>query len=153
MTTISYNPKSANRAFLPQAGLYGPNRENEADVTIFSVALAEPGKPEAPFDDKNCEKDSYTVWTFRVVFNGTVVFARSRAQANTLENMGSKNLAWFANLGVQPTATDDSGNSAFDIDSLVGRKCAVRVGKPRQDKNDPSIWYTGDVLDVFGLEG
>lgn len=147
---VSYNPEAANRAFLPQAGTYGPGCEHEADVTIYSVKVAEPDSPDAPFDDKKCEKDSYTVWNFQVVYDGKVVFARSRAQANTMPNSGSKNLAWFANLGLQPTESPD-GTLGFDLDKLTGLKCRIKVGKPRQNKEDASIWYTGAVSDVFGL--
>jgi hypothetical protein len=153
MTTVGYNPDAANRAFLEQAGVYGPGCENEAEVTIFSVGLAEPGTMDAPFDDKECEKDSYTVWTFQVVHDGKVCFVRSRAQANTLANMGSKNLAWFNNLGLQPTDQDQHGNPAYNLDQLTGTKCCVRVSKPRQNREDPSVWYSGSVVDVFPVGG
>lgn len=151
MSKISYNPASANRAFLPQAGLYGPGCENEADVTVYSVALAAPDSIDAPFDDKHCERDSYTIWTFQVAFGGSMLFARSRAQANTLPNMGSKNIAWFQNLGVMGETMAD-GSVEFDPQIAVGKKCRIRVAKPRADKQDPSVWYTGAVVDVFGLD-
>lgn len=150
MSTVSYNPKSADRPYLPHAGIYGIGQEHEADVQLFSVALAEPGGIEAPFDDKQCERDSYTVWTFRIVYGGAVIFARSRAQANTMENMGSRNLPWLNNLGIQPTGEDEQGNPAYELDKLSGIKCSVKVAAPRKDKNDPSIFYTGSVVDVFG---
>lgn len=148
---IQYNPESAKRPFLPNAGIYGPDCENEADVTVFSVLLAEPDSLEAPFTDKLCEKDSYTVWTFQVAFGDTLLFARSRAQANTLPNMGSKNIAWYQNLGIRASQGAD-GTVGFSSEEAVGKKCRIRVAKPRQDKEDPTIWYTGTVVDVFGLE-
>lgn len=151
MPNISYNPAASNRPFLPQAGLYGPGCENEADVTVYSVALAEPDSIDAPFEDKLCQKDSYTVWTFQVAYQGNVMFARSRAQANTLPNSGSRNIAWFQNLGVLSTEGGD-GNVSFNPEEAVGKKCRIRVAKPRQDKNDPAVWYTGSVVDVFGLD-
>jgi len=151
MPQISYNTKSQDRPYLPQAGIYGPGQDNEATVTVFSVALAEPGSLDAPFDDKDCKNDSYTVWTFRVEYKGAMIFARSRAQANTLENVGSKNLPWLTNLGVQPVGQDAQGFPTYDTDKAVGMKCIIKVAKPRQDKDDPNTWYTGSVVDVFGL--
>lgn len=151
MSTVTYNPESAKRAFLPNAGTYGPGCEHEADVTIFEVALAEPGSLDAPFDDKECEKDSYTVWQFQVVHQGVVLFARSRAQANTLPNMGSKNIPWLNNLGVVPTG-DEDGYPRYDLSKLSGIKCAIRVAAPRQNKKDPTEWFTGAVIDVFSVQ-
>jgi hypothetical protein len=146
MPKIMYNPEAANRPFLPNAGIYGSGCDHEADVTVYSVKLAEPGSMEAPFDDKDCRNDTYTVWTFQVAYEGNMVFARSRAQANTKPNSGSKNIAWIENLGFQ--VTDE-----FDTDLLVGRKCRVKIAKPRQDKEDPTVWYTGSVVDVYGEDG
>jgi hypothetical protein len=152
MPHISYNPKSADRPYLAHAGIYGPGQQYEADVTLFRLDNAEPDSPEAPFDDKSCEKDSYSIWTFRVVTqDGRAVFVRSRPQANTVENAGSKNLAWLANMGLQPIGEDENGFPIFDTDKLVGTKCIIRVGAPRRDKQDPDVWYSGNVLDVFGL--
>ena len=151
MSTVSYNPKSANRPYLPNAGIYGPNQEHEADVQLFSITLSEPGKPSAPFNDKNCELDTYSVWTFRVIHDGSMVFVRSRPQPNTLENSGSKNLAWITNLNIQPTGEDENGWPTYELDKATGIKCAVKVGAPRKDKTDPTVFYTGDVQDVFGL--
>ena len=150
--TVSYNPKSADRSYLPHAGLYGPGQQQEADVALFAVKVAEPGSMDAPFDDKNCEKDSYTVWRFRIIYNGMVVFAQSRPQPNTLENMGSKNLAWMGNLGISPTGEDENGFPTYDLDKASGLKCIVKVAAPRKDKNDPTILYTGAVVDVFGIK-
>jgi hypothetical protein len=150
MPTVTYNPKSAERAYLPHEGIYGPGQEYEADVTIFAVGLAEPGSLDAPFSDKECQLDTYTVWQFRVTYQGMLCFVRSRAQANTLPNAGSKNLAWLANLKVSPTTQDENGFPAYDLDKLSGLKCAIRVGKPRRDREDASVWYSGPVLDVFG---
>jgi len=150
VSVVSYNPKSADRPYLPHAGIYGVGQEHEADVQLFSVAIAEPGSLEAPFDDKNCERDSYTVWTFRVIYSGAVMFVRSRAQANTLDNMGSKNIAWLNNLGAQPTGQDETGNPTYELDTLSGIKCMVKVSAPRKDKNDPTLFYSGTVVDVFG---
>ena len=151
MAKVSYNPKSADRPYLPHAGIYGAGQENEADVTVFSAELAKPGSMDAPFDDKQCERDSYTVWQFRVIYDGALVFARSRAQANTLANMGSKNMAWLAALGVEPTGEDDAGNPEYDLDKVSGLKCAIKVAAPKQKKDDPTIWYNGAVVDIFGL--
>lgn len=151
MPGISYNPEASKRAFLPQAGLYGAGCDYEADVTVYSVALAEPGSIDAPFEDKDCAKDSYTVWTFQVAYGGSVLFARSRAQANTLPNMGSKNIAWFQNLGVLAKENPD-GSVEFDPALAVGKKCRIRVAKPRPAKDDPGTYYTGSVVDVFGLD-
>ena len=151
MTQVSYNPKSQLRPYLPHAGVYGPGQEHDAYVQLFSVTLAEPGKPDAPFEDKQCEKDSYSIWTFRVVYDETVVFAKSRAQANLLPNVGSKNLPWMENLGVQPTGSDAEGNPTYELDKATGIKCIIKVTAPRKDKNDSSVHYTGSVVEVFGL--
>ena len=151
MSIVSYAPKAQDRPFLAKPGIYGIGQEHEADVQLFAASIAAPGSLDAPFDDKNCEKDSYTVWQFRVIHDGVVVFARSRPQPNTLENSGSKNLPWLNNLGVQPTGTDEQGFPTYNLDSLTGTKCIIKVAAPRADKNDPTIWYTGAVTDVFGL--
>ena len=149
--SISYNPKSQDRPYLPHPGIYGTGQEHEADVQLFSVTLAEPGKPDAPFDDKECKLDSYSVWTFRVVYDNKVLFVKSRAQANTLPNMGSKNLPWMNNLGIQPSGEDEQGYPTYDLDKASGIKCAIKVTKPRDDKNDPTLKYSGSVVEVYGL--
>ena len=151
MPNVSYHPQAALRPFLPQAGLYGPDQDHEAKVVVYKVALAEAGSIDAPFADKQCTKDSYTVWQFQVIYDGTMMFVRSRAQANTLANSGSKNLAWFTNLGLVPT-DDEDGNPSYDLDKLVGTECIIKVAKPNQDKEDASVWYSGAVVDVFGME-
>ena len=152
MPQISYNPQSADRPYLPRKGLYGPGQENEAKCTVIAVGIAEPGSIDAPFADKQCEKDSYTVWQVRVEYGDITVIVRSRAQANTLESQGSKNLAWLTNLGIAPTGTDDqTGFPVYNTDLAVGRECVVRVGDPRQDKEDREVFYSGSVLDIFGL--
>lgn len=153
-TTFSYNPEASKRAFLPNAGTYGPGCENEADCTVFEVRPPRPDTPEAPYEDKDCSKDpgGYTLWVVQVIFNDMVVFAQSRAQPNTLPNSGSKNLAWFANLGMEPTAEDSNGNPAFDLATLAGKKCRIRVGKPNESKKDPGTWYSGTLVDVFSAE-
>jgi len=151
--TYSYNPKSADRPFLPKAGIYGRNQENEAQVKVYSIDAAKPESLDAPFDDKTCEKDTYTVWAFQVIHDGKALIVRSRAQANTLENMGSRNLAWMENLGLAPAGEDpETGFPLYDPSKLVGQECAIKVAAPRRDKNDPDVWYTGAVNDVFGLE-
>lgn len=153
MAIVSYNPKSQDRPYLPAAGLYGRGQEHEAEVVLFSTSLAKPGSPDAPFEDKNCEKDQYTIWQFRVTYDGAVVFVRSRPQANTLPNMGSRNIPWMTNLGIQPTSVDDQGNPAYDLDSLTGKHCIIKVTAPRADKNDKTIMYSGTVVDVFPAAG
>lgn len=152
MPQVSYNPRSADRAYLPHAGIYGEGQEHEASVKVYSVELAKPDSLDAPFDDKKCEKDSYTVWAFQVIYAGKSLIVRSRAQANTLPDMGSKNLAWMENLGLASIGETDEGHPIYDTDKLVGQKCAIKVTKPRPDKEDPNTWYTGAVTDVFGLE-
>jgi len=151
MPQVSYNPRSADRAYLPKAGIYGKGQENEAQVKVYSIELAKAGTPSAPFEDKQCEKDSYTVWAFQVIHDGKSVIARSRPQANTLPDMGSRNLAWMENLGLTPTGEELNGNLTFDTDRLVGLECAIKVAQPKQAKDDPDTWYTGAVNDVFGL--
>lgn len=153
MPQISYNPQAAERPYLPRKGLYGPNQEFAAKCTVIAVRQAEPGSMDAPFMDKDCTKDSYTVWDVRVEYGNITVVARSRAQANTLESQGSKNLAWLANLGIGPKGTDDSGFPIYDTDLAVGRECIVKVADPRQDKEDKEVWYNGAIYDIFGLPG
>ena len=38
-----------------------------------------------------------------------------------------------------------------DTDQVVGSKCGVEMGDPRQDKNDADRYYTGRLLQVFGV--
>lgn len=154
MPQVSYNPQSADRPYLPKKGLYGPNQENPAKCTIIAVRQAEPGSMDAPFADKECTKDSYTVWDVRVEYKDITVIARSRAQANTLESQGSKNLAWLANLGISPVGTDpDTGFPIMDTDKAVGHECVVKVADPRQDKEDKEVWYNGAVLEIYAVPG
>ena len=149
---VTYNPKAGDRAYLPYAGLYGPGQQHDAEVVLFSVELARPDSLDAPFGDKQCALDSYTVWKFRITYEGMLCFAQSRAQANTLPNAGSKNLAWMTNLGITPNDTDpETGHPSFDLDKLSNIPCIVKVSAPRQDKHDEAVFYTGTVTDVFGL--
>lgn len=148
---VTYNPKSEDRPYLPHEGIYGAGQENDADVEVQEFIYEVP-EGRGPYDDRDCQNDRYSQWVFRVVYNGTMVFARSRHQAHS-ENSGSRNLSWAKNLlGEDALVEQPDGSVGFDSDQLAGIKCAIRVRAPNQSKKD-GRWFTGDVVDVFGLQG
>ena len=60
------------------------------------------------------------------------------------ENSGSKLPTWLEAIGVPV----EGEGFAHDTDQVIGRKVCVTMADPRQDKNDPTIYWTGKMIDM-----
>jgi len=144
MAIVELHPDAQKRAFL-HSGLYGPgmNHPAECEVTDYQFPADEtPG-----WDKEN--KENVEDWAFIRIqirseeFGLVNVFHHEPISANSGSRLGN----WLNALGV-PVEGD---TFRHDTDQVVGCKCGVEMGDPRQDKNDAEKFYTGKLLQVFGV--
>lgn len=144
MPIVEINPDAQKRAYL-QAGQYGPGMTNPADCEVVDYQFP---ANETPGWDKE-GKENVEDWAFLRIRVKQVdgptcdIFEHHPISANS----GSKLGTWLTMLGVPV----EGETFRHDTDQVVGCKCGVEMGDPRQDKNDPERWYTGKLLQVIGV--
>ncbi len=143
MALVSMDPSASNWPYLT-AGKYGPGMDHEAECEIteyeFPALEAPRFAPEDP-------PESWAKMRIKVRVEGgisTVLFVDIPIGPNSGSRLGD----WLTALGIN---VSDDGTFAHDPDHLPGTKCAVEVGDPRKDKNDPKKFYTGNVRGLFGV--
>ena len=150
MAIVQIDPQSGKSPYLKVGGIYGNGQDNEADVEITELIWpCEPG--DGPGYDRQCERDDYALWRFRVKHNEFGLM-NLREWQSLGPNTGSKNETWLRNLDIQLFENqDEGGNPVFqvDLDAVPGTKCAIRVGDPK--KLDDGRVFTGNVYEVISI--
>lgn len=144
MAIVEMHPDAQKRPFL-KGGQYGPNSPNQADCVVVDYQF--PANETPGWDVRG--EENVEDWAFiriRVNQNGGPtcdIFHHEPIGADS----GSKLGGWLTGIGVAV----EGATFRHDTDTVVGRKCAVEMGDPRQDKNDAERFYTGRLLQVFGV--
>jgi len=142
MARVQLHPDAEKRTYL-RAGQYGPGlpHEAECEVTDYQFPADEPPRyrPDDPAEN----------WAFirirvnSVEFGSGVIFHHEPIA----EYSGSKLGPWLVAMGVPC----DGVGYEHDTDQVVGRQVAVEVGDPREDKKEAGKFYTGNLLQIFGV--
>ena len=144
MAIVEMHPDAQKRPYL-RGGQYGPGMANEADCVVVDYQF--PADETPGWDVRGEEnREDWAFMQIRVNQNGgptCTIFEHIPIGANS----GSKLGGWLSALGVAV----EGETFRHDTDTVVGRKCGVEMGDPRQDKNDAERFYTGRLLQVFGV--
>ena len=144
MPIVEMHPDAQKRPYL-NGGMYGPGQANEADCQVVDYQF--PADKTPGWDKEN--KENVEDWAFiriRVKQNGgptSDIFHHEPIGADSGSKLGN----WLTGLGVAVEGT----TFRHDTDTVVGLKCGVEMGDPRQDQNDRERFYTGRLLQVFGV--
>jgi len=144
MAQVKMNPRAAHRFFL-KSGAYGPGLDHEAECEIMEYQYPAEERPGWDQQEKTQIGD-FAFLKIRVRTGDGV--AQIWHHEPISENSGSRLPGWLVSLGV--TLSDD-GNYSHDTDDVVGKSCGVQMGDPRQDKNDSGKYYTGNLLQIYGV--
>jgi len=142
MPIVELNPDAQKRVYL-RSGQYGPGMPHEASCEITDYQFP---ADESPRYDPDSPRENWALIRIRVnsdEFGGTTLFHYEPISAYS----GSKLGDWLVSLGV-PVEGD---TFRHDTDQVAGRKCAIEVGDPREDKNEAGKFYTGRLLNIYGL--
>ena len=150
MALFQVDPDSVLRPYLKLGGRYGTGQPNGGVMRFinFVPSCRQDEKATGPGLDRECEDDDYSRFMFEVIHPDMGRIIASSHQPHRA-NSGSKLLPWLANMGY---AVTDRGE--FDPDAIktsLPRDCIGEFKAPRQDKNDREVWYTGDIIGVYGL--
>jgi hypothetical protein len=143
MGVVELHPDSSKRAYL-HSGQYGPGMPHLADCEVVDYQFPADETPGWDKDNKENRED----WAFIRIrvrseeYGVCDIFHHEPIGANS----GSKLGGWLVGLGVPV----EGETFRHDTDQVVGRKCGVEVGDPRQDKDDKEKFWTGKLLQVFG---
>jgi len=150
MALFQIDPESVNRPYLKLGGRYGSGQPNggRAELVNFVVSCRDDDKANGPGMDRECKDDNYSRFVFNVYHPdmGKVTVMTWQPHRG---NSGSKLLPWLTNLGFPVTTAGE-----FDPDSIkssLPKDCVIEVKGPRQDRNDKDVYYSGDVIGVYGL--
>lgn len=152
MSLFQISPESVKRSYLPHPGRYGAGAQHggNAELVNFIVSCreAQVKGPRGLVNDPDCIEDDYSRFVFEVShpdFGKVALFDHQPHKAFS----GSKLLPWLTNLGFSVTPSGE-----FDPNQVTGKlplACILEVSGPRQNKQDSTIHYSGNVLGVFGL--
>ena len=138
MPIVELNPDAEKRSFL-RGGQYGPGMPHPADCEVTDYQFP---ADEAPRWDKNGSAEDYAFIRILVrseEFGAVTLFHHEPIKAYS----GSKLGQWLTNLDVPV----EGEGFRHDTDQVVGRKCGVEVGDPREWEGK---MYTGRLLDIYG---
>ena len=139
---VEFHPDAEKRAFLKQAGKYGPGLQHEADCEITQYEMPASENPRYDTDGK---RGPYAYIAIKVKSKEFgLCYAREHIEVG--EFAGSRLPRWLNNLGVPNGGPPKYGHRPADV---VGRTCGVEIGDPRKNK-DGELAFTGRLLDVFG---
>jgi hypothetical protein len=144
MAIVELHPDAQKRAYL-RGGQYGPGMNFNADCEVTDYQF--PADETPGWDTEN--KEDPNDWAFIRIrvnsddFGSCTIFHHEPIAAMT----GSKLGQWLAALGVPV----EGETFRHDTDQVVGRKCAVEMGDPREDKHEAGKFYTGRLLQVYGV--
>jgi len=144
MPIVEMHPDAQKRPYL-RGGQYGPGMTNEADCQVVDYQFPADETPGWDKDNKENRED----WAFiqiRVNQNGGPTCNIYHHEPIGPDS-GSKLGNWLTGMGIAV----EGETFRHDTDTVVGSKCGVEMGDPRQDKNDRDRFYTGRLLQVFGV--
>ena len=144
MAIVELHPDAQKRAYL-HGGEYGPGMAHLADCEVIDYQF--PADETPGWDQKGLENREDWCFIRIRIRSEEYGICDSFHHEPISANSGSKLGGWLAALGVPC----EGETFRHDTDQVVGRKCGVEMGDPRQDKNDADRWYTGKLLQVFGV--
>ena len=144
MAIVELHPDAQKRPYL-RGGQYGPGLTLNADCQVVDYQFPADETPGWDVENRENRED----WCFIRIrvksddFGTCDIFHHEPISADS----GSKLGGWLAAMGVAV----EGETFRHDTDQVVGSKCGVEMGDPRQDKNDADRYYTGRLLQVFGV--
>jgi len=138
MAIVELNPDAEKRSYL-RGGQYGPNMQHPADCEVVDYCFP---ATEPPKYDKEGKAEDYAFIRILVrseEFGMCGIFHYEPIKSYS----GSKLGQWLINLGVPV----EGETFRHDTDQVIGRKCGVEVGDPREWDGK---MFTGRLLDIFG---
>ncbi len=143
MAYVQMSPKAHNRFYL-KPGIHGPGLDIEAECEVVEYQF--PAETRPGWDQKELTKiGDFALLKVRVRTDEGIITITEHVPITA--NSGSKLPQWLIALGVE---VSDEG-FGHDTDDVKGRQCAVQIGEPRQDRNNPEIYYTGRIYEIFGV--
>jgi hypothetical protein len=139
---LQADPQAEKWAYLENAGTYGLGQQYEADVEVADVSVCN-AEGNGPGYDRNCERDTYHKWSFRVV-TADAGLVNVDEWCTTKKFSNGKSLVWARNCGA--TVSEEG---VFNKSEVVGKKVAITVGEPYTSKAGNK--GTGRVQEVFAL--
>ena len=141
---VEFHPDAQKRPYL-RGGQYGPGMPHQAECEVTDYQF--PADETPGWDVEN--KENVEDWAFIRIrvnsdeFGMITIFHHEPISADSGSKLGN----WLVGMGIPV----EGETFRHDADLVVGTKCGIEVGDPRQDKNDAEKFYTGRLLQVFGV--
>ena len=139
MAIVEINPDAPKYNFL-RAGQYGPGMTHPADCEIVEYMFP---ANEPPKFDKEGKAEDYAflrIFVRSEEFGPNSLFHYEPIKAYSRSRLGE----WLVSLGVPV----EGEGFRHDTEQVIGRKCGVEVGEPREWDGK---MYTGKVINIFGV--
>jgi hypothetical protein len=142
MAIVELHPDAQKRTYL-RAGQYGPNMQYNAECEIIEYQFPADEPPRYAPDTDAEDWCHMQIQVNSDDFGGTRLYHHEPIGAFSGSKLGN----WLNGIGVPC----EGETFRHDDEQVVGRKIAIEVGDPREDKNEKGKWYTGKIIQLIGL--